>query len=104
MLSLLGVWNDFELHEHTFHRFLRHQDETEGWVCKTLDFGAAGYDPIRFAGWQFCVSIADQQHSRASDHKAVEVHFERKQQQRKPSKEARNMKPIPEWLYNDADF
>ena len=56
-LASLGAGFDHELEDPTFVRFLTRSGGQSGWILRTLDFGTAGYDPIRFADWQCSVSV-----------------------------------------------
>ncbi len=106
-LEELGVKIDTELEEPTFKRFSKVEGRRE-WVCRTLDYGAAGIDPIKYANWQVAVR-ARMDHARASDHKAIELTFEKRpnraQRAQRRSPQFENViRPIPEWLFDEPRF
>ena len=85
-LSSIGAVLDHELDEPTFIKFIRRSDGGSGWTLRTLDFGSAGYDPVRFADWQCSVSICDGADRRSSDHKPVEIRFRQRHRPRPKTK------------------
>lgn len=103
MLREIGVGLDFELEEPTFSRFARQPNGESGWIMRTLDFGAAGYDPVMYADWQCCTSVYNPIGRRPSDHKPVEIRFRLRTRPRRRNRNSRNC-PIPSWMFRDEGF
>ena len=102
-LDVVGTGADTELDTPIFSRFMRYSDGHSGWLCRTLDFGAVGFDNIRFPTVQ-CKVTADQSPlgRHASDHHAFIVRFQhRPLPKRRRDRNPRVNRPIPEWLFDD---
>ena len=78
LLGVVGVGLELELEEPTFTRFVSQAQGAQGspgWITRTLDFGAAGYDPVKYSEWQCATSVYSTTGRRPSDHKPVDIRF-----------------------------
>lgn len=108
LLQSLQVSRDTELEDFTWERKTMRRDGPVEWVHRTIDFAFAAYDPVRYTEWQCHThAVGDYGSGRASDHKAVEVRFQkrhRRTQSRSRDVRVSDCRALPQWLFEDPLF